>query len=1063
VARSLREARRCAWLAALLGVVCLVAADRAEAYDVGTAPYLGSFGIHSPNPPGDFTTTVENAVHDATGSVYVVETSRIQKFDRDGNLLLWWNCSGCYGADVNQTTGDVYVTLYDQHTIKRFTPNGALVTSWGGFGNQPGLVEYPHGIAVDATNGEVYVFDTGNGRVNVYDANGTYLRKFGQIGSGPGDFSGVPSPGGVAVDWVNHFVYVTDPRIHRLFKFTTAGVFVSKWGDPSGNQPGFFHWPRAVAVDGQGRVYVTDTDSERIQYFENDGTPLGQFQGPNNLTQGPFHPRDIAINRLTGEKYVNASYAFREDKFDANNVLVKSWGHRLLDGSYIEGPEGVAVSPTTGDVFVVDSGNMLMKRFSAGGGFLKQWGGSNRIDVGQPGLIGFATQSALGPGPDGRVWTGIVSVYYSSDPTIPWLVQHDPNGVVTNFFTRKPTTNNYEEQVRDVAVEPITGDIFVADASYNRIRRITSSGTQIAEIVVPEVSGLAYAGGKLYAVDPFLNVVRRYNSNMVFEATISGPGSGDGQLSLTYASGIAADANGRIFVADSNHHRIQQFNPDGSFAAKRGGLAAGTGPGQFILPMDVALSPNADLLYVADTINHRIQVFCLSNDAACAPLVDPDGDGRLDFQDNCPAIANANQANADGDALGDACDACPNDASNDADGDGICGAVDNCPGVANPDQANADGDALGDACDACPNDVTNDADGDGICGAVDNCPTVANASQANADGDAFGDACDACPADSPNDSDGDGVCQSADNCPAIANANQANADGDALGDACDPCPNDPLNDADGDGVCGNVDNCPAIANASQANADGDAFGDACDVCPGDPSNDADGDAICGGLDDCPLVANPGQEDADGDGVGDACDNCSGVANPDQANADGDAQGDVCDTCPSDPGADGDGDAVCGSLDNCPGVANPGQENADGDAFGDACDPCPNDPSNDIDGDGVCGAVDLCPSVADPGQEDSGGLGGPTPDGVGDACQCGDVAANGVVDAADVLAFRDFLADDPAAAAFNAPAKCRVSGSSGVCTILDVALLARALEPSGALPPGISQNCDAAGH
>jgi hypothetical protein len=169
---------------------------------------------------------------------------------------------------------------------------------------------------------------------------------------------------------------------------------------------------------------------------------------------------------------------------------------------------------------------------------------------------------------------------------------------------------------------------------------------------------------------------------------------------------------------------------------------------------------------------------------------------------------------------------------------------------ANASQVDEDGDALGDACDACPLDAANDADHDGVCGNVDNCPAIANAGQSNVDGDALGDACDACPLDAANDSDGDGVCGNVDNCPAIANSIQANADGDALGDACDACPLDAANDVDGDGLCGNVDNCPTVANANQADGDADSLGDACD--------------------NCRKVANPGQQDANGNGVGDAC-------------------------------------------------------------------------------------------------------------------------------------------------------------------------------------------------
>ena len=77
----------------------------------------------------------------------------------------------------------------------------------------------------------------------------------------------------------------------------------------------------------------------------------------------------------------------------------------------------------------------------------------------------------------------------------------------------------------------------------------------------------------------------------------------------------------------------------------------------------------------------------------------------------------------------------------DGDADGLCGAADNCPAVANANQADGDGDGIGDVCDACPGDATNDEDGDGVCQDVDNCPSISNAGQIDDNGDGFGDAC----------------------------------------------------------------------------------------------------------------------------------------------------------------------------------------------------------------------------------------------------------------------------------------------------------------------------------
>jgi hypothetical protein len=85
---------------------------------------------------------------------------------------------------------------------------------------------------------------------------------------------------------------------------------------------------------------------------------------------------------------------------------------------------------------------------------------------------------------------------------------------------------------------------------------------------------------------------------------------------------------------------------------------------------------------------------------------DTDYDGVPDASDNCPKVANANQADLDHDGIGNVCDS-------DRDGDGIRNAVDNCPSRSNASQADSDRDGVGDACDATPAPRRCDVDADG--------------------------------------------------------------------------------------------------------------------------------------------------------------------------------------------------------------------------------------------------------------------------------------------------------------------------------------------------------------
>ncbi len=374
---------------------------------------------------------------------------------------------------------------------------------------------------------------------------------------------------------------------------------------------------------------------------------------------------------------------------------------------------------------------------------------------------------------------------------------------------------------------------------------------------------------------------------------------------------------------------------------------------------------------------------------------DTDDDGFVDNEDNCPAVANEDQADTDGDGIGDVCGS--STGTGDADEDGILDDVDNCPAVPNNDQIDSDGNGIGDACDSGSGGAC--TDGDVMSGATEadfdqailDCGGLARAFIAEDFTDTywsnglevyhFTDAGTGTVL-SPDfgllditawSLDEGYLLFAADNTASVAggsgkpaanytrkvglmiesadgisvkffNDDAEVADIDFIASMMFAISTDA--DTDLDGLPDDWDNCPTDANTDQADSDGDKIGDVCDT-----DIDSDGDGVDDVIDNCPGTSNPDQADEDGDDVGNVCDPDFEGGGTTIADADSDGILDDDDAFPDDADEqyDTDGDGVGDNADNCVyvenGLAEDDQADGDSDGLGDACDLAPTDDAN----------------------------------------------------------------------------------------------------------------------
>ena len=229
---------------------------------------------------------------------------QIVMFTKDGDFLGKWGEEGDGDGQLSRPSGlafdadeNIYVVDTLNHRVQQFTKDGDFLRKWGGFGNGEGQFDMPWGITVDEL-GDAYVADWRNDRIEKFSADGEFIFQLGSSGSGDGEFK---RPTGVAVDRDGD-IYVADCGNNRVQLFSAEGRYIQKFtGDATLSQLGrryilanavplrlretvnlepqkLFRSPKSVRLDGQGRMFVAEEESYRIQVYQKDAIPLEPHQ-----------------------------------------------------------------------------------------------------------------------------------------------------------------------------------------------------------------------------------------------------------------------------------------------------------------------------------------------------------------------------------------------------------------------------------------------------------------------------------------------------------------------------------------------------------------------------------------------------------------------------------------------------------------------------------------------------------------------------------------------------------------------------------------------------------------
>ncbi len=418
--------------------------------------------------------------------------------------------------------------------------NGSSGYSGDGGPATSALLNFPMGVAVDSA-GNLFIADDGNACIRKVSLSGIITTVAGNGSSGYGGDGGpatsamLHSPRGVAVDSAGN-LFIADTDNYRIRKVSSSGIITTVAGNGSSGFGGdggpatsaLLNFPRGVAVDSAGNLFIADDGDSRIRKVSSSGiittvagngsSGFGGDGGP--ATSAQLHsPRGVALDS-SGNLFIADADNYRIRKVSPSGIITTVAGNGSSgyggDGgpatsALLDFPVGVAVD-SAGNLFIADDGDSRIREVSSSG-IITTVAGNGSSGFGGDG--GPATSAQL----------------------------HSPRGVVVDS----------------------TGNLFIADADNYRIRMVAGVGGVLA-FIPPMAVGLGRFGTSGGWVTTHANKEGGYATQSwirlpwdAYNATGGGVhlamGDVDGDGLNEYVMGLDSGGGGWIAILDDSSHQ----------------------------------------------------------------------------------------------------------------------------------------------------------------------------------------------------------------------------------------------------------------------------------------------------------------------------------------------------------------------------------------------------------------------------------------------------------------------------------------------------------------------------